>query len=75
MNAFVMEGKPVYDLLHKDESEVILDSHMVTPGTEFMYKFSKALRSYVISRTNSDPGWRDIKVWSYIYIYIYLPAF
>ncbi|XP_062171229.1 5'-3' exoribonuclease 3-like [Alnus glutinosa] len=62
MNAFVMEGKPVYDLLHKDESEVILDSHMVTPGTEFMYKFSKALRSYVISRTNSDPGWRDIKV-------------
>ncbi|XP_062171227.1 5'-3' exoribonuclease 3-like isoform X2 [Alnus glutinosa] len=62
MREFVMEGKPVYDLLHKDESEVILDSHMITPGTEFMYKFSKALRSYVISRTKSDPGWRDIKV-------------
>jgi 5'-3' exonuclease len=55
-----MEGKLV---LPKQESEVS-DSNIITPGTEFMYKLSEALRSYVISRINSNPGWRDIKVWS-----------
>jgi 5'-3' exonuclease len=54
-----MEGKPV---LLKHESEVS-DSNIITPGTEFMYKLSEALRIYVISRINDDPGWKDIKVW------------
>ncbi|XP_059430265.1 5'-3' exoribonuclease 3-like [Corylus avellana] len=55
---FEMEGKPV---LPKHESE-ISDSNIITPGTEFMYKLSEALRSHVVSRINDDPGWRDIKV-------------
>ncbi|XP_040992994.1 5'-3' exoribonuclease 3-like isoform X3 [Juglans microcarpa x Juglans regia] len=53
-----MEGKPV---LPKHECEVE-DSNVITPGTEFMYKLSEALRSYISSRINNDPGWKDIKV-------------
>jgi 5'-3' exonuclease len=63
---FEMEGKPVrleYYLLPNHNHEVST-SHVINPGTEFMYKLSEALRSYVISRINNDPGWRDIKVWS-----------
>ncbi|XP_050279800.1 5'-3' exoribonuclease 3-like [Quercus robur] len=55
---FEREGKPV---LPKRESEVS-DSNIITPGTEFMYKLSKALGSYISSRINNDPGWRNIKV-------------
>lgn len=55
-----MEGKPV---LPKCESEVS-DSNIITPGTDFMYQLSKALRSYISARINNDPGWRNIKVWS-----------
>ncbi|KAE8037370.1 hypothetical protein FH972_009962 [Carpinus fangiana] len=58
---FEMEGKPVFLHRRRKESEVS-DPNIITPGTEFMYKLSKALRSYVISRINTDPGWRDIKV-------------
>jgi 5'-3' exonuclease len=58
-----MEGKPVFLHRRRKESEVS-DPNIITPGTEFMYKLSKALRSYVISRINTDPGWMDIKVWS-----------
>ncbi|KAM4096760.1 hypothetical protein ACJW30_08G129100 [Castanea mollissima] len=55
---FEREGKPV---LPKRESEVS-DSNIITPGTEFMYKLSKALGSYISSHINNDPGWRNIKV-------------
>ncbi|XP_042954443.1 5'-3' exoribonuclease 3-like isoform X2 [Carya illinoinensis] len=55
---FEREGKPV---LPKQECEVE-DSNVITPGTEFMYKLSEALRSYISSRINNDPGWKDIKV-------------
>ncbi|XP_059430266.1 5'-3' exoribonuclease 3-like [Corylus avellana] len=58
---FEIEGKPVFLHHGRQESEVS-DHNIITPGTEFMYKLSKALRSYVISRINTDPGWRDIKV-------------
>uniref|UniRef100_A0A2N9HEK2 Uncharacterized protein n=1 Tax=Fagus sylvatica TaxID=28930 RepID=A0A2N9HEK2_FAGSY len=54
---FEMEGKPV---LPKCESEVS-DSNIITPGTDFMYQLSKALRSYISARINNDPGWRNIK--------------
>lgn len=30
-----------------------------------MYKLSKALQSYTNLRLSQDPGWKDIKVWSY----------
>ncbi|XP_059430814.1 5'-3' exoribonuclease 3-like isoform X2 [Corylus avellana] len=61
---FEMEGKPVLReyLLPNNDKQEVSTSHVITPGTEFMYKLSGALRSYVISRINNDPGWRDIKV-------------
>ncbi|KAB1227063.1 5'-3' exoribonuclease 4 [Morella rubra] len=55
---FEMEGKPV---LPKHETEVS-DSNIITPGTEFMYRLSEALRSYITSRISNDRGWRNIKV-------------
>ena len=63
---FEMEGKPVLPkyLLPSDHKDEVSTSPVISPGIEFMYKLSEALRSYVISRINNDPGWRDIKVWS-----------
>ncbi|XP_019051943.1 PREDICTED: 5'-3' exoribonuclease 3-like isoform X2 [Nelumbo nucifera] len=55
---FELQGKLV---LPKQESEVS-DSNIITPGTEFMFKLSEALQSYIRSRLNNDPGWKQIKV-------------
>ncbi|BBH00224.1 5'-3' exoribonuclease 3, partial [Prunus dulcis] len=55
---FELQGKQV---LPKKENEVS-DSNIITPGTDFMYKLSNALRSYISLRLSNDSGWRDIKV-------------
>ena len=55
---FEMAVKPVFPNL---ESEVS-DSNIITPGTVFMDKLSKALKSYVNQRIESDAGWKEIKV-------------
>ncbi|XP_009374787.2 5'-3' exoribonuclease 3 isoform X1 [Pyrus x bretschneideri] len=55
---FELESKQV---LPKQRSEVS-DSNIITPGTEFMHKLSKALRNYISLRLNNDLGWRDIEV-------------
>ncbi|XP_021803073.1 5'-3' exoribonuclease 3-like, partial [Prunus avium] len=55
---FELEGKQV---LPKKENEVS-DSNIITPGTDFMYKLSNALRSYISLCLSNDSGWRDIKV-------------
>ncbi|KAG1369738.1 5'-3' exoribonuclease [Cocos nucifera] len=55
---FEREGKTV---LPKCEHEV-LDPTIITPGTVFMEKLSKALEYYIRLRLNSDPGWKSIKV-------------
>ncbi|PRQ32565.1 putative 5-3 exonuclease, 5'-3' exoribonuclease [Rosa chinensis] len=55
---FEKEGKKI---LLEQESEVS-DSNIITPGTDFMYKLSKALQSYINLRLSQDSGWRDIKV-------------
>ncbi|XP_008679449.1 5'-3' exoribonuclease 2 [Zea mays] len=44
------------------ETHEVSDPNIITPGTEFMEKLSKALEYYVRSRLNSDPGWKGIKV-------------
>ncbi|XP_073099999.1 LOW QUALITY PROTEIN: 5'-3' exoribonuclease 3 [Elaeis guineensis] len=55
---FEKEGKTVFP---KCEYEVS-DSNIITPGTVFMEKLSKALEYYIRLRLHSDPGWRSIKV-------------
>lgn len=55
---FEEEGRSV---LPKLQSEVS-DSNIITPGTEFMERLSKALQFYVRSRLNNDPGWKHVKV-------------
>ena len=55
---FQLEGKQV---LPKQETEVS-DSNIITPGTEFMFKLSKELQSYIRLRMKRHPGWKNVKV-------------
>ncbi|KAK3229600.1 hypothetical protein Dsin_001481 [Dipteronia sinensis] len=48
--------------LEEKPSENLLDSNVITPGTEFMDLLSSALRYYIHLRMNDDLGWRVIKV-------------
>jgi len=38
------------------------DSNVITPGTEFMHRLAKALRGYVLERTNNDEVWQGLTV-------------
>jgi 5'-3' exoribonuclease 2 len=55
---FRAEGREV----QSRETHEVSDPNVITPGTEFMEKLSKALEYYIRSRLNSDPEWKDIKV-------------
>lgn len=55
---FLLEGKQV---LPNEETE-LSDSNIITPGTEFMFKLSKALQSYIQLRMKNNPGWKNVKV-------------
>ncbi|KAI3855951.1 hypothetical protein MKX03_019295 [Papaver bracteatum] len=55
---FEAEGREVQPKLLSKVS----DSNIITPGTEFMDKLSKALWLYIRLRINKDPGWKHVKV-------------
>lgn len=55
---FLLEGKQV---LPKQKTE-LSDSNIITPGTEFMFKLSKELQSYIQLRMKNNPGWKNVKV-------------
>lgn len=55
---FLLDGKQV---LPKQETE-LFDSNIITPGTEFMFRLSKELQTYIHLRMKNNPGWTNVKV-------------
>jgi 5'-3' exoribonuclease 2 len=35
---------------------------VITPGTEFMFRLSKALKLYIVERLNTSPRWQNLTV-------------
>jgi 5'-3' exoribonuclease 2 len=58
-----MQAEGIY-VPEKEQSDTF-DSNVITPGTPFMHRLAVALQYYVHLRINSDPGWRDIKVYAF----------
>ena len=56
------KGLPTDFLDDKKDEKFKFDSNFITPGTEFLYQCSIALRTYIKSRLNNDPLWKDLTV-------------
>ncbi len=45
----------------QQQRKTIFDSNSITPGTQFMDRVAKALRTYVADKIANDPGWHKVK--------------
>ncbi|KAF8639701.1 hypothetical protein AX17_000963 [Amanita inopinata Kibby_2008] len=52
-------GKTVSD---EEKNKVAWDSNAITPGTPFMDLLASSLRYWVVQKTNTDPGWKNVQV-------------
>ena len=57
-------NKKEQDALRKQglNPEKMFNSDVISAGTEFMFKLSKAFDQFVLDKINSDPLWKDLKV-------------
>ncbi|KAL0573719.1 5'-3' exoribonuclease 2 [Marasmius crinis-equi] len=46
----------------EDKNKKPWDSNAITPGTPFMSLLAASLRYWVVTKLNSDPGWKNIEV-------------
>ena len=56
------KGLLTENLENKNSKKLKFDSNCITPGTDFLDQCSKALRTYIQSRINNDPLWKDLNV-------------
>ena len=56
------KGLPSDFLDNKKDGNFKFDSNCITPGTEFLDQCSIAVRTYIKSRLNNDPLWKDLNV-------------
>ena len=61
-NEWKNKGLPTDFLNTKKEEKFKFDSNCITPGTEFLDQCSIALRTYIKSRLNNDPLWKNLNV-------------
>jgi 5'-3' exoribonuclease 2 len=53
-------GKNVTEL--KQNAKPPWDSNAITPGTPFMELLAASLRYWVVSKLNTDPGWKEVRL-------------
>ena len=56
------KGLPTDFLDIQKKEKFKFDSNCITPGTEFLDQCSKALKTYIKSRINNDPLWKNLNV-------------
>ncbi|KAF9076488.1 XRN 5'-3' exonuclease N-terminus-domain-containing protein [Rhodocollybia butyracea] len=50
------------ELSEEEKNKVSWDTNAITPGTPFMDLLASSLRYWVVSKMNTDPGWKGIQV-------------